>query len=46
MRVGPMTTMLVYHRVDGQWVLSRNRIVIPEGWYLVPPSFVVKEEER
>jgi hypothetical protein len=43
MRAGPMTMMYVYHRVDGEWVLSRNRIMIPEGWYLVPPSFVKPE---
>jgi hypothetical protein len=30
----------VYHRIDGTWTLSENRIAIPEGWYLVPPSYV------
>jgi hypothetical protein len=43
MRVGPMTYARVYHRVGSDWVLSDNRIVIPEGWYLVPPSFVESE---
>ena len=44
MRVGPMVTGRVYHRLAGEWVLSQNAIAIPEGWYLVPPSFVEQEE--
>lgn len=40
MRAGPHAEMRVYHRVDGTWVLSNNRIHVPEGWYLVPPSYV------
>lgn len=40
MRVGPQSRLRVYHRIDGTWTLSNNRIEIPEGWYLVPPSFV------
>ena len=40
MRVGPRSDIRVYHRVNGEWVLSSNEIRIPEGWYLVPPSFV------
>lgn len=40
MRVGPKSSLRVYHRIDGVWTLSENRIEIPEGWYLVPPSFV------
>jgi len=40
MRVGPAANFRVYHRVNGEWVLSGNKIEIPEGWYLVPPSFV------
>ena len=43
MRVGPKSEMRVYHRVDGVWTLSNNRVSIPEGWYLVPPSFVKDE---
>jgi len=27
-------------RIDGVWTLSGNRIDVPEGWYLVPPSYV------
>jgi len=40
MRVGPMMKSRVYHRVDGEWVLSQNAVPIPEGWYMVPPSYV------
>lgn len=40
MRTGPDSIIRVYHRVNGEWTLSSNRIRIPEGWYLVPPSFV------
>lgn len=40
MRVGPGAEVRVYHRVDGEWTLSRNKVGIPEGWYLVPPSYV------
>jgi len=44
MRVGPRSILKVYHRVNGEWLLSENTIVVPEGWYLVPPSFVVGEK--
>lgn len=40
MRTGPDSRIRVYHRVSGEWTLSQNRITIPEGWYLVPPSYV------
>ena len=40
MRVGPRADLRVYHRVGGEWQLSENPIRIPEGWYLVPPSYV------
>jgi len=40
MRVGPRADLRVYHRVGGEWVLSENAIRVPEGWYLVPPSYV------
>jgi hypothetical protein len=40
MRIGPRADVRVYHRVDGIWTLSQNTIRIPEGWYLVPPSYV------
>jgi len=40
MRIGPDSRIRVYHRIDGVWTLSQNRIEIPEGWYLVPPSYL------
>lgn len=43
MRVGPETRAQVWTRVQGEWELSANRLEIPEGWYLVPPSFVENE---
>ena len=43
MRIGPSTRAQVWTRVDGEWELSASRVEIPEGWYLVPPSFVEKE---
>lgn len=43
MRVGPATRAQVWTRVQGEWELSASRVEIPEGWYLVPPSFVEKE---
>lgn len=39
-RVGPETATRVYVYTDGEWVLSDNRVKIPEGWYCVPPSYV------
>lgn len=39
-RVGPDAKARVYARVDGEWRLSQNKVEIPEGWYMVPPSFV------
>lgn len=44
MRIGPMVTGRIYHRIAGEWVLSQNAVPIPEGWYLVPPSFVEEEQ--
>lgn len=39
LRVGPHTEMQVYFmNSDGVWELSKNTIVIPEGWYIVPPE--------
>ena len=45
-RIGPETTARVYARDGGEWVLSENRVTIPEGWYCVPPSFVEEESDR
>ena len=40
MRVGPSSSMRVWMRIDGVWTLSGNRIEVPEGWYLVAPSWI------
>lgn len=43
-RIGPEVAGRVYVLTpEGEWQLSGNRVEIPEGWYLVPPSFVEKE---
>ncbi len=35
-------------RVDGskEWVLSGNTIDLPEGWYIVPSSYVRPEDGK
>lgn len=40
MRTGEAIRGRVYTLIDGKWVLSGNTVEIPEGWYIVPPSFV------
>lgn len=45
MRIGQGTAGRVYTRQAGEWVLSPDRVEIPEGWYVVPPRFV-EEDER
>jgi len=42
--MGPNSSVYVYHLVGGEWTLSNNRISVPEGWYLVPPSFVQEDK--
>jgi hypothetical protein len=32
-RLGPDVRGHVYTKVGGEWVLSRNRVHLPEGWY-------------
>ena len=39
-RIGPDCRTQVYTLIDGEWLLSDNRVAISEGWYCVPPSFV------
>jgi hypothetical protein len=39
-RIGPNTSIKVYTLQQGQWILSGNYVHIPEGWYIVSPSFV------
>lgn len=43
-RIGPDAKARLYARVNGEWVLSREKVAIPEGWYLVPPRFVEEDE--
>lgn len=39
-RIGPETTGRVYRLIGGDWILSDDRVQLPEGWYAVPPRFV------
>lgn len=39
-RIGPDVRGRCYVFMDGEWRLSPRPVDIPEGWYLVPPSFV------
>ena len=39
-RVGPNVAGRVYVREGGEWTLSANAVEIPEGSYIVPPSYV------
>ena len=32
-RIGPGVKGKVYVLKDGQWILSKNRVNLPEGWY-------------
>lgn len=45
-RIGPDASAHVYTFRDGDWVLSANRVTVPEGWYVVPPSFVDSDDAR
>lgn len=39
-RIGPGVVGRVYVREAGEWTLSANKVTIPEGAYVVPPSYV------
>jgi hypothetical protein len=39
-RIGPNVKGRVYVREGDEWTLSANDVAIPEGFYLVPPSYV------
>ncbi len=39
-RIGPNVKGRVYVREGNEWTLSANYVEIPEGFYLVPPSYV------
>ena len=32
-RIGPDVSVKVYIQKDGEWVLSKNKVKLPEGWY-------------
>ena len=32
-RIGPNVSGKVYVLKDGQWILSKNKVKLPEGWY-------------
>ena len=46
LRIGPGTTGQVYRLIDGDWVLSDDRVQLPEGWCAVPPRFVHPDDLR
>ena len=42
-KTGPDCRGRVYSMVNGEWVLGGQPVNLPEGWYLLPPSFVHPE---
>jgi hypothetical protein len=44
LRVGPDAEIRVWYHLEGEWRDSGTRLRIPEGWYLVPPSFVSEDD--
>lgn len=46
LRLGPDVEARVYVLIDGKWTLRDDRITLPEGWYLIPPSFVKPDDFR
>jgi hypothetical protein len=44
LRVGRGAELRVWYHLKGEWVDSEVRLKIPEGWYLVPPSFVSEDD--
>lgn len=43
-RSGPDMRGRVYTLIDGEWQMSSNAVAIPEGHYIVSPSWVENEE--
>lgn len=37
LRVGPDVKARVYNWTGTEWELSRNRVALPEGWFIGPP---------
>jgi len=48
MRLGPNVKARVWVRVDGskEWVLSGNAVPLPEGYWIVPTSYVKEESDK
>jgi hypothetical protein len=44
LRVGPDAEMRVWYHLEGEWRDSGVSVKVPEGWYLVPPSFVSEDD--
>lgn len=42
-RLGPDVKARIYVLIDGTWTLTDDAVALPEGWYLLPPSFVKPE---
>jgi hypothetical protein len=42
-RIGPDVRGKVYFQRNGAWVLSKNKVKLPEGWYAVG---LPEEKER
>ena len=41
-RIGPNVSGKIYFRKGGEWILSKNKVKLPEGWYA---GALGKEEE-
>lgn len=48
MRIGPKARFRVWVKPAGsaEWELSSNEVAVPEGWYLVPPSYVAENADH
>lgn len=42
-RVGRQTRGHLWVRINGEWTETQVT-TLPEGWYLVPPSYVAEDE--
>jgi hypothetical protein len=43
-RIGNNIHGKVYTFDGTNWNLSNNELTLPEGWYLVPPSYVAEDK--
>lgn len=39
-RIGPNVSGKIYVQKNGEWILSKNKVKLPEGWYAggLPPE--------